>query len=101
MINRLNKAFAVSGADKTPLLIYAAGHDHSLQVLKGRATDYLLVSGAGSNVKLSKVKHGKNTLFAHKHTGFMVIDFLENGKVVLRVVEPANKEVVFHHWLKL
>lgn len=99
MIDHLNDAFSVSGAGKTPLLIYAAGHDHSLQVLKGRTTDYLLVSGAGS--KRSKVKHGDDTLFAHGCTpGFMVIDFLENGKVVLRVVETADKEVVFHHWLK-
>ncbi len=98
MINHLNDAFSILGTGKTPLLIYAAGHDHSLQVLKGRTTDYLLVSGAGS--KLSRVGDGDNTLFAHEHTGFMVIDFLENGKVVLRVVEPADKEVVFHHWLK-
>lgn len=101
MINHLNNVFLVPGAGKVPLLIYAAGHDHSLQVLKGCTTDYLLVSGAGSNEKLSNVKHGHDTLFAHEHTGFMVIDFLEKGKVLLRVVEPANKEVVFHHWLKL
>ena len=98
MIKHLNDAFSVSEADKTPLLIYAAGHDHSLQVLRGLITDYLLVSGAGS--KLSRVGDGDDTLFAHEYAGFMVIDFLKNGKVVLRVVEPANKEVVFHHWLK-
>ena len=100
MIKHLNKAFLVPGADEMSLLIYAAGHDHSLQVLKGDTADYLLVSGAGSNEKLSKVGDGNNTLFAHEHTGFMVVDFLENGKVLLRVVEPVNKEVVFHHWLK-
>ncbi|MCG9130747.1 hypothetical protein J5I95_03600 [Candidatus Poribacteria bacterium] len=100
MIKELKKAFWVSEAGKTPLLIYAAGHDHSLQVLRGLITDYLLVSGAGSKKKLSAVGKGNNTLFAHEHTGFMVIDFLENGKVLLRVVEPADKEVVFHHWLK-
>lgn len=98
MIKHLKKAFSVSEADKTPLLIYAAGHDHSLQVLRGLITDYLLVSGAGS--KLSRVGDGDNTLFAHQNAGFMVVDFLENGKVLLRVVEPADKEVVFHHWLK-
>ena len=100
LINHLNNAFSVSGAGKTPLLIYAAGHDHSLQVLKGSTTDYLLVSGAGSNEKISAVGKGHNTLFKHKNTGFMVVDFLENGKVLLCVVEPADQEVVFHHWLK-
>ena len=98
MIDQLNGAFSV--ADKTSLLIYAAGHDHSLQVLEGHTADYLLVSGAGSYEKKSPVTNGKNTLFAHEHTGFMVIDFLENTNVLLRVVEDGNKEVQFHHWLK-
>lgn len=98
MISQLNEAFSVSG--KTSLLIYAAGHDHSLQVLEGRTADYLLVSGAGSYEKKSPVTDGKNTLFAHEHTGFMVVDFLENTNVLLRVVEDGNKEVQFHHWLK-
>ena len=98
MINQLNDAFSVLG--KTSLLIYAAGHDHSLQVLKGRTANYLLVSGAGSNDKISKVRAENNTLFAHENTGFMVVDFLENNDVLLRVVEPDIKEVPFHHWLK-
>lgn len=98
LMKHLNRAFLTPS--KTSLLIYAAGHDHSLQVLEGNTTDYLLVSGAGSNEKISAVGNGDNTLFAHEHTGFMVIDFLENGKVLLRVVEPSDKEVVFHHWLK-
>lgn len=100
LVNRLNQAFWRSGPGRTPLLIYAAGHDHSLQVLRGRTTDYLLVSGAGSSKKISEVWHGYNTLFAHESTGFMVVDFLENDAVLLRVVEPANKEIPLHQWLK-
>lgn len=98
MIDQLNRAFSVAG--KTSLLIYAAGHDHSLQVLEGHTADYLLVSGAGSYEKKSPVTDGDNTLFAHEHTGFMVVDFLENTNVLLRVVEDGKKEVQFHHWLK-
>ncbi|MDE0637083.1 MAG: metallophosphoesterase [Candidatus Poribacteria bacterium] len=98
MVSQLNAAF--STAKKTPLLIYASGHEHSLQVLKGDVTDYLLVSGLASSEKATEVSHGDNTLFAHQHTGFMVVDFLTNGKVLLRVVEPGGKEVLFHHWLK-
>lgn len=100
MVNHLNQAFSVPGPGKTPLLIYAAGHEHSLQVLKGTTTDYLLVSGAASSQKISEVTNGDNTLFAHAHTGFMVVDFLKNDAVLLRVVEPGNKEVLFHHWLR-
>ncbi len=98
MVAQLNAA--LSTAKKTPLLIYASGHDHSLQVLKGDATDYLLVSGLASSEKTTEVSHGDNTLFAHQHTGFMAIDFLTDGRVLLRIVEPGEKNVLFHHWLK-
>ncbi len=82
-------------------LVYAGGHDHSLQVLEGgEAADYILVCGAGAQVKLTKVGHGQNTLFAYHHTGFMVLDFYKSGGVLLKVVEPKEKEVVFQHELK-
>ncbi len=82
-------------------LIYAAGHDHSLQVLDGGATaDYLVVSGAGSHDKLYDVGHGEETLFAQSHAGFMAIDFLNDGRILLRVVEPGETEVVLELWLK-
>ena len=98
MVKQLNLAFKES--KQTSLLIYASGHDHSLQVLEGNATDYLLISGLGSSEKASPVSHGDNTLFAHQHTGFMSIDFLMDGRILLRVVEPIGEKVVFHHWLK-
>lgn len=95
---QLNSAF--STAKKSSILIYASGHDHSLQVLKGGVTDYLLVSGLGSSEKASPVSHGDNTLFAHQHTGFMALDFLRDERILLRVVEPGGEEVVLHYWLK-
>jgi hypothetical protein len=98
MVSRLNAA--LSTAKKTSLLIYASGHEHSLQILKGDVTDYLLVSGLASSEKATEVSHGDNTLFAHQHTGFMAVDFLTDGKVLLRVVEPGEKNVLYHHWLK-
>lgn len=98
MVAQLNGA--LSAREKSSLLIYASGHDHSLQVLKGDITDYLLVSGLGSSEKATEVSHGDNTLFAHQHSGFMAVDFLANGEILLRVVEPNDKEVVFYLWLK-
>ena len=91
---------ALSTRKKTPLLIYASGHEHSLQVLKGDITDYLLISGLGSSEKATEVSHGDNTIFAHQHAGFMALDFLTSGKILLRVVEPGKKEVLLHHWLR-
>lgn len=101
MVAALNRAFATRKLPPQgpPLLIYAAGHEHSLQVLKGDVTDYLLVSGAAASRKVTEVMSGDNTLFAHQHTGFMAIDFLNDGKVLLRVVEPEGKGVLFHQWL--
>ena len=101
MVAQLSRAFATrkSPPQGPPLLIYVSGHDHSLQVLKGAVTDYLLVSGAAASRKVTEVMSGDNTLFAHQHTGFMAIDFLDDGKVLLRVVEPEGKGVLFHRWL--
>lgn len=81
-------------------LIYAAGHDHSLQVLEGdAASSYHLVSGLGSAAKSTAVTHEEDTLFAHLHPGFMAVDLLEDGRVLLRVVEPGVVNVVFALWL--
>lgn len=85
--------------DEQPLA-YAGAHDHSLQVLEGdEAFDFVLVSGAGSTPKITKVGSGIDTLFAHAEAGFMVIDVLQSGRIALRVVEPFQG-VVFSHWLR-
>ena len=101
MVAELSRAFSArrSTDQNTPLLIYASGHEHSLQVLKDDIVDYLLVSGAAASRKVTDVMSGENTLFAHQHTGFMAIDFFTDGKVLLRVVEPEGKGVLFHRWL--
>ena len=101
MVVQLNSAFSNRNStnQNPPLLIYASGHEHSLQVLKGDIVDYLLVSGAAATRKVTEVSSGDNTLFAHQHTGFMAMDFFTDGKVLLRVVEPDEKGVVFHRWL--
>jgi hypothetical protein len=82
-----------------PPLLYAAGHDHNLQVLEGDAASaFYLVSGAGAAVKMTAVTHGDDTLFAHLHPGFMAVDLLRDGRVLLRAVEPGPG-VVFSRWL--
>ncbi len=94
MIRNLKEAYAY----KKPL-IHASGHDHSLEVMRGTSPDYILVSGAGIDSRLSRIRHGENTLFAHLHEGFMAVDFLGNGDVWLHVIEPGPREVVFSHQL--
>ena len=93
---------AISHAAKP--VIYAAGHDHALQVLQGRGkVGYVLVSGAGSQEKSSKVGHGNDTFFAHVQPGFMELDVLDNGSVFLRVIEQKKNgsgyHTAFSYWL--
>lgn len=96
MIERINEVLAGGRP-----LIYAAGHDHNLQVLEMESgVKYMLVSGAGLESKINEVGHGDNTAFAHAHTGFMSVDFLQDNRVLLRVLEPGENEVVFQKWIK-
>ncbi len=102
-----------SGKVKTPM-IYAAGHDHSLQIIDDQKGILHLVSGAGSAWKATRVGKGEGTLFSHtnkKSGGFIAVDYLQSGEVRLAVVEPrVNGEecklnggkacVVFSRWAK-
>ena len=73
------------------VLVWAAGHEHSLQVLEGNVVDYVLVSGSAA--KTTPVSHGPQTVFAQSQPGFMVLDFLMSGQTWLRVVEQDGSEV--------
>lgn len=100
MVQRLQEAINHA----TQNVVYVAGHDHALQVLEGKdKAGLILVSGSGSKEKASKVGHGSNTLFAHVQTGFIELDFLNNDKVYLRVVEQNEQgtgfSVAFSYWV--
>jgi len=71
-------------------LLYAAGHDHSLQVLNHVNNSLILVSGAGSDTKITSVSSDDNTIFARSHTGFTRVDYLKNGKVRIGIVVPTD-----------
>jgi hypothetical protein len=92
-------AAATPAMREHPPELYAAGHDHNLQVLNGH--DYAgteIVSGAGALERVSTVTHLPSTIFAHAATGFVVIDFgTRNGAdvAVLRVVEAGADAPVF------
>lgn len=104
MNGRLNKKMRrliTQAVAEKPPLVFASGHEHALQVFqKINIAAYVLVSGAGSPEKINPVGHNENTLFAHAHSGFMVLDLLQDRRVLLRVVEPGKREVVFVRWLR-
>ncbi len=70
---------------KAPL-VYAAGHEHNLEVLRGETADYLLVSGGGYYDHASSTGWREETIFAVEAGGFMRLDVLVTGRVRLGVV---------------
>jgi hypothetical protein len=105
MRSQLLRAMEAPAADGAAPLLYAAGHEHSLQVFRsGRGPRYLLVSGLGSHRKALPVGRDGDSLFAHSNAdtpGFAKIDFLRDGRVRLAIVEatpqaPDGVEVWAH-----
>ncbi len=78
---------------RNPPTIYAAGHDHNLQLLEsGDVAGLYVVSGAGARERVTTVTHLPETIFAHAAEGFVVVDFgtrAGEDAVVLRVIEPV------------
>jgi len=96
MRNQLTNALRVQ-----PPLVYASGHEHTLQILDGGGiASLLVVSGAGSSVKATPVGSDESTLFAHQSTGYMILDILPD-RALLRVVEPRHEAVVYWRTIPL
>lgn len=68
-------------------LAWAAGHEHTLQVLEGGVAQYQLVSGTGYYGHASEVGWLDRTRYASKRGGFMRLDALADGRVRLGVME--------------
>ncbi len=77
----LDSAFAGSAP-----FIYAAGHDHALQVIGGTSARYELVSGAGTFGHHYRVTALDSTRYARSASGFMRVDFLRDGRARLGVI---------------
>ena len=87
-------------------LVYAAGHDHSLQLFEGDEVARMhIVSGAGSTGKVTRVTDLPETIFAHAVPGFVVLDFVslegegdgdgDPAVPVVRVVRTGQETPVF------
>jgi hypothetical protein len=83
-----------------PPLLFAAGHDHNLQVLEGGGhADFQVVSGAGATdrVRGGHVTDIEGTLFAHGHPGFMALDIERTPggeRAMLYVIETGKARPV-------
>lgn len=71
---------------RNPPLIYAAGHEHNLQVFQRAPARYQVVSGAGIYGHTTAVRAITGTRYARRASGFQRITFLRDGRVRLGVI---------------
>lgn len=90
---------ALEGAFRdSPPLAFAAGHEHTLEVLRGGAAPNLLVSGAGYYGHTTATKWRPETRYQKAASGFLRLDFMRSGEVrlgILLVDEKGNVEEPF------
>ena len=81
----LDTAFACA-----PPAIYAAGHEHGLQLLDRGRPPLLAVSGAGIYGHESALQRLPETRLALAKGGFMRVDLLRDGRLRLGVIEASR-----------
>lgn len=69
-----------------PPLVYAAGHEHNLQVLDGPGARYHLVTGAGIYGHITPVRVIPRSRYAKDASGFMRLSLLRDGRARLSVI---------------
>jgi len=84
-----------------PVDVYAAGHEHTLQILEYPGTNLQVVSGSGSPTKLKPVGRGKDTLAVAPGAGFVRLDILPDRRARISMHTVANGHVseVVSSWL--
>jgi hypothetical protein len=83
--------------------LYAAGHEHSLQVIAGGPVRLQLVSGAGYFGHSGRVVPIRGTLFARDASGFARLDIPGSGRprlAVLQVDAAGQSQEVFSTWVE-
>jgi hypothetical protein len=85
-------------------IVYASGHEHSLQVIKGKGDNLYLVSGYGTAIHANSLSYGDKSLFSALYPGFMQLDILRSDKVRLGVFivnpETGYSEEIFSMWVE-
>jgi hypothetical protein len=88
LTNRQNRRMrrAIENALSTnPPIIYAAGHEHALQLFRGGAARLYAVSGSGTYLHTSPVGCRRASLFAEAASGFMRVESTSDGRVRLTI----------------
>jgi len=86
-INKMESVFL-----KYNNIIYAAGHEHNLQVLKGINENIYLISGAGIYRDVdSQLGSGEDAIYIAAKAGFMVLDFYTDKTIKLSIVQVIDE----------
>jgi hypothetical protein len=99
---RLIAAFRRALADAPPAL-YAAGHEHNLQVIAGRGVPLELVSGGGIYGHSGRVVRIRGSLFGRNASGFARLDVPQSGRARLAIVQVDRSGLgreVFSTWVE-
>jgi hypothetical protein len=94
---RFIRAFRDAFAERPPAL-YAAGHEHNLQVIRGRVVPLELVSGGGIYGHHGRAAVIRGSLLARSASGFARLDVSRSGPARLAVLEVdgnGNSHEVF------
>jgi hypothetical protein len=94
---RMVAAFRRAFADAPPAL-YAAGHEHNLEVIAQRGAPLELVSGGGIYGHSGRAARIRGSLLARKASGFARLDVPYTGPARLAVLEvdrPGHGREIF------
>ncbi|MEZ4697310.1 MAG: metallophosphoesterase [Rhodothermales bacterium] len=69
-------------------LIYASGHDHSLQYFEAGPGQHYIISGSGS--RPHPVSSGSEAIFTHGGWGHSVLNIYEDGSVWMEMWKPVD-----------
>jgi hypothetical protein len=99
---RLIRALRAAFADHPPAL-YAAGHEHNLQVIQRRVVPLELVSGGGIYGHHGRAATIRGSLLARNASGFARLDVPRSGPARLAVLEvdgAGRSREVFSSWVE-
>jgi hypothetical protein len=97
LVDSLRSAFA-----EAPVIFYAAGHEHNLQVVRDSTFGHVLVSGAGYFDHTTRTVYLDESRFARAASGYMRLDVLSDGRIRLGVMTVEGAGIVgeaFSMWL--
>lgn len=87
---------------EVPILVYAAGHEHTLQILTGKNANLNIISGKGIIKHSEALTTGTNTIAATRHEGFQRMDLLLDGRIRIGMIDCSSGEAVevFSMWMR-